>query len=80
MAFFPASLDNLIDRFASLPGIGRALSGWHFTCCPCRTKKRLGLQTRSDRLKKKFGDAASAEITRIGIYVQYVRATEEIAA
>ena len=23
MAFFPASLDNLIDRFASLPGIGR---------------------------------------------------------
>ena len=23
MAFFPASLDNLVDRFASLPGIGR---------------------------------------------------------
>ena len=23
MAFFPAALDNLIDRFASLPGIGR---------------------------------------------------------
>ena len=23
MAFFPASLDNLIDRFAALPGIGR---------------------------------------------------------
>ena len=23
MAFFPSSLDNLIDRFASLPGIGR---------------------------------------------------------
>ena len=23
MAFFPASLDNLIDRFASLPGIGK---------------------------------------------------------
>ena len=23
MAFFPASLENLIDRFASLPGIGR---------------------------------------------------------
>ena len=23
MAFFPASLENLVDRFASLPGIGR---------------------------------------------------------
>ena len=23
MAFFPASLENLIDKFASLPGIGR---------------------------------------------------------
>ena len=23
MPFFPASLDNLVDRFASLPGIGR---------------------------------------------------------
>ena len=23
MAFFPAALDNLIDRFASLPGVGR---------------------------------------------------------
>lgn len=23
MSFFPASLDNLVDRFASLPGIGR---------------------------------------------------------
>ena len=23
MAFFPAALDNLIDRFAALPGIGR---------------------------------------------------------
>ena len=23
MSFFPASLENLIDKFASLPGIGR---------------------------------------------------------
>ena len=23
MSFFPASLDNLVDKFAALPGIGR---------------------------------------------------------
>ena len=23
MSFFPASLENLVDRFASLPGVGR---------------------------------------------------------
>ena len=23
MSFFPASLENLVDKFASLPGIGR---------------------------------------------------------
>ena len=23
MAFFPASLENLVDKFAALPGIGR---------------------------------------------------------
>ena len=47
MSFFPASLDNLVDRFASLPGIGR------------KSAQRLAFHVLAlpDAEAKAFGDA-----------------------
>ena len=41
MSFFPNALENLIDQFAALPGVGRkARSGWRFMSCPSRKRRR----------------------------------------
>ena len=47
MAFFPASLENLVDRFASLPGIGR------------KSAQRLAfyILSQSDEDAQSFADA-----------------------
>ena len=49
MSFFPASLENLIDKFASLPGIGK------------KSAQRLAfyLLAQSDEEAKAFADAIS---------------------
>ena len=50
MSFFPASLENLIDQFASLPGIGR------------KSAQRLAFHVLAlpDESAKAFADAITA--------------------
>ena len=57
MAFFPAALDNLIDRFASLPGIGR------------KSAQRLAFYVLSlpEQETAAFADAMSSSIPKQGL-------------
>lgn len=52
MAFFPASLDNLVDRFASLPGIGRKSAqrlAFHILSIPQEEAERFAQAVLSAR-------------------------------
>jgi recombination protein RecR len=44
MQFFPASLENLVDKFASLPGIGKKSAqrlAFHLLSLPMRSESPL---------------------------------------
>lgn len=44
MQYFPPALENLVEQFAKLPGVGvNRPSGWPSTCCPCLRMRQLPL-------------------------------------
>ena len=54
MEYFPAPLENLVEQFAKLPGIGsKSAQRLAFTFSACPMRKRPPLQPPSSMRKKK---------------------------